>query len=591
MGEPSAPPSALDERVAREHLRLARRQIDRIPLPNALIDVFLCWMLARVDLLWAGLLWLGVLLAVQWSRWTFVRGLDPQASVDPGFALRRLAATLIGLGLLRGAVVPVLFIRPVQTEHYLFTLVYVGMMAATSASVGSQVKPFAIWAILTSGSLALAWALRGTPDGLWLGLLIAALIVVLVGSLRDQGEGLKEFVKLAHDNEMLAESLRIAHEASEAASMSKTRFFAAASHDLRQPLHALAINATTLELLAQRQSDPLIKELSHGINRALSQSNGLLDSLLDISNLDANAVKPQLQSVDLAALLHSVRDEFAALAAQKGLELKLVLPTHACVARTDPDLTRRILNNLVGNALKFTHAGSVSLSTKRCVSGEGITKVELVVADTGPGIPESEQERVFEEFYQIGNTSRDRSKGLGLGLSIVKRTAALLGAPLRLDSPPGRGTRIALRFEQAESEPGLEAEHGETDQVVAGMLAGVRVLLVDDETEILRSMQTLLAQLGCVTRSASGGAQALAVLDDGFAPQLLLVDHRLRGESGTEVIALVCAALGPVPAILVTGDTEPATMRLARAAGHRMIHKPVSGQVLARALRDAIGQG
>ena len=591
MAERAAPPSALDERVAREHLRLAHRQVSRIPLSYALVDVFLCWMLARVDLLWAGLSWLAVLLVVQWSRWAFVRGLDPQAVVDPGLPLRRLAATILALGLLRGALVPVLFMRPVQTEHYLFTLVYVGMMAGATASVGSQVKPFAIWATLACGSLAVAWALQGTPDGLWLGLLIASLIAMLAGYVRDQGDGLKAFVKLAHDNEMLAESLRVAHEASEAASMSKTRFFAAASHDLRQPLHALAINATTLELIAQRQSDPLIKELSHSINRALSQSNGLLDSLLDISNLDANAVKPQLQSVDLAALLHSVRDEFAALAAQKGLELRLVLPTNPCVARTDPDLTRRILNNLVGNALKFTHAGSVSLSTKRCLSGEGTTKVELVVADTGAGIPVDEQERVFEEFYQIGNTSRDRSKGLGLGLSIVKRTAALLGVQLRLDSQPGQGARIALRFDQAESEPALEVDRGETDQVVTDMLSGVRVLLVDDEAEILRSMQTLLAQLGCTTRCASGGAQALAVLDDGFVPQLLLVDHRLRGESGTEVIALVCAALGPLPAILVTGDTEPATMQLARAAGHRMIHKPVGGQVLARALRDAITEG
>jgi signal transduction histidine kinase len=589
LAERAAPPSALDERIAREHLRLAQRQIGRIPLPNALIDLFLCWMLARVDLLWMGLLWLVFLLALQGSRWWFVRGLDPQAATDPRLALRRLTATLIGLGVLRGALLPVLFMRPVQTEHYMVTLVYVGMMAAAAASVGSQVKPFAAWSILACGSLALAWAFQGTADGLWLGLLIAALIAMLAGYVRDQGDGLEAFVKLAHDNEMLAESLRVAHEASETASMSKTRFFAAASHDLRQPLHALAINATTLELIAQRQSDPLIKELSHGINRALSQSNGLLDSLLDISNLDANAVKPQLQSVDLVALLHSVRDEFAALAAQKGLELRLVLPAHACVARTDPDLTRRILNNLIGNALKFTGAGSVSLSTRRCLSGEGITKVELVVADTGPGIPADEQERVFEEFYQIGNTSRDRSKGLGLGLSIVKRTAALLGVQLRLDSEPGQGTRIALRFDQADSEPALEVDRGEADKVVTDMLAGVRVLLVDDEVEILRSMQTLLAQLGCTTRCASGGAQALAVLGDGFAPQLLLVDHRLRGESGTEVIALVCAALGPVPAILVTGDTEPATMQLARAAGHRMIHKPVSGQVLARALRDAIG--
>lgn len=583
--DPPLPGDPLAVRLAREHLRLARRQIGRIPLPYVLIDVFLCWLLVRLGLGVPALPWFAALVVVQTWRWRYARQHAADAQADPARVLQRLASFLLVLGVLRAAIVPLLFMQPLQYEHFMFTLVYLGMIAGTSASVGGELRPFLLYSLLAGGSLALGYGLQGTVESVWVGVLILILIAVLGAHLSDQAKGLSQFVQLAIDNERLADSLRRARDAAEAASLSKTRFFAAASHDLRQPLHALSINATTLELLATRQGDPLIKELSHSINRALGQSNGLLDSLLEISKLDAQAVKAQLQSVDLARMLTSVHDEFAALAAYNGLALRLDLPPQPLVATTDPLLLRRILTNLVGNALKFTPRGEVTLRA-------GVApptrpgRLTIAVIDTGPGIACTEQERVFEEFYQIDNAARDRNLGLGLGLSIVQRTARLLGAGLQLQSQLGQGTTVTLDLPADTAGPPAAHPVAAPPAVEAGMLQGLKVMLVDDEIEIRRSLQGLLLQLGCDVRCAADQAQAMVQLDEGFVPQVLLVDHRLRGERGTEVIAGLRARLGPVAAVLVTGDTEPALIQAAREAGHQVVHKPVQGPALAGLLLD-----
>ena len=591
--DPDSPAPSADwaTDVAREQLRLVRRQLQRQPLASGLTDVTLCWMAARLDLVGPALTWLALSGGLQYWRWRRLVTTARQPPRDPQEELRWLSTMVVALGVLRGVLAVVLFARPVQIEHYVFTLIYVGMMTAAVASVVGLVRPFASWCAAACGPLAIEWFVQGTWYGTLLGVLIVALSIVMIGHVRDHGRGLAQLVKLATDNERLAQWLRAARDASEAASMSKTRFFAAASHDLRQPLHALSINATTLEILARRESNPMIRELSQSINRALNQSNGLLDSLLDISNLDANAVRPRMRPVAIATLLAGVRDEFVPVAAQKNLALHLRVTDDTLRVMTDPDLLRRVLHNLVGNALKFSNAGEVTLGAQVAAQDGRDAEVRVYVQDTGPGIAESEQQRVFEEFYQIGNPSRDRSKGLGLGLPIVKRTAALLDAPLRLHSAVGVGTcvdlllpRVAFGVAVAE-----EASPGEAPGAVveAGALATLRVLVVDDEEEILHSLQALLAQLGCAVRCCTDGAGALEAIGAGFTPDVLLVDHRLRAETGIDVIARIVARIGPTPAVIVTGDTEPATIRQAGAAGHRVIHKPVQGAQLVQVLREA----
>jgi CheY-like chemotaxis protein len=394
-------------------------------------------------------------------------------------------------------------------------------------------------------------------------------------------------VRVLDDNDRLSLALALerdhAHterDRAEAASESKTRFFAAASHDLRQPLHALSINATTLELVARRSGDPLLNQLSQGISSALHQSSGLLDGLLDISRLDAHAIQLKVVPWDLTAVLDAVQQEYAALAAQKGLSIHVQTGDAAADGLpwvlTDGDQLLRILGNLVGNAVKFTVQGSVTLSVTRLAPDH----ILVGVTDTGPGIALEEQEKVFEEFYQVNNTARDRSQGLGLGLAIVRRTAALLQVPLRLTSQAGRGTRFELTLPAARPVAVAPAA------VDLGRHRPLHVLLVDDELAVRTSLCTFLQQIGWTAQGVSGGAQAEKALANGFQADVLVVDFRLHDETGLQVIERLSRYRLPV--VVVTGDTAPDRLLAFTGLAASVLHKPIDGSTLARELTLAV---
>ena len=577
----------LAERVVRERLRQIQAQVLRLPPTYLVIDIFLVWLVAGLGLLGLGLAWMALNTVLYMARWVYVRARQRRSGLNPTVDLSRLSAFYVAQGLWRSVLTVLVFQQPVIDVHYLYTVVMLGLAAGGISSVGGVARIYGLWAVAVGGPLAWGWISQVStlPLGVGVGLLTPLMLVLLTIFVRDQGRAQEQLVTVAYDNERLAESLRLERDKAHAANQSKTRFFAAASHDLRQPLHALAINATTLELVARRQTDPVVKELSQSINRALRQSNSLLDGLLDISRLDANAVEVRIEAVDVAALLEVVCDEFKPVAAQAGLALVIDVPTvPALWIATDPDLMRRLLGNLVSNALKFTSVGGVTLAA--CKDAADASAVLITVTDTGSGIAISEQERVFEEFYQIGNASRDRTLGLGLGLSIVRRTAELLGVALRLDSVPGRGTLVALRVNAAEA--GSSSVANGMDGVDALPQLNVRVLVIDDEDEILEALAGLLPHLGCEVRVANGSLQAQAVVAAGFQPDVLLVDHRLRGETGPQVVARLRERCPNLPAVLVTGDTSPLNLRSLQASGYQVVHKPVDGQRLAQALAEAL---
>ena len=574
--------TVLAQRVTRVRLRQIQAQVLRSPPAYVVTDLFLLWLVAGVGLLWTGIAWMALDSVLFMGRWFYVRARMRRPSASPQAELSRLSAFYLALGLGRALLTLWVFGQPLSDIHYLYTVVLLGLAAVGVSLVGGMARIYALWSVGMGASLAWGWLSQGSVLSLGFGFLIPMMLLMLTLFVRDQGRSQVQLVSAAYDNERLAESLRLERDKAQAANQSKTRFFAAASHDLRQPLHALAINATTLELVARRQTDPVVKELSQSINRALRQSNSLLDGLLDISRLDANAVEVRIEAVDVAALLEAVCDEFKPVAAQAGLALAVELPAAPALwIATDAELMKRVLGNLLSNALKFTSVGGVTLAA-RCDAG----RVLISVADTGPGIALAEQERVFEEFYQIGNASRDRTLGLGLGLSIVRRSAELLGVGLRMNSAPGHGTVMELRVPAAE--PAAGAGANPLGGVEALPQLDARVLVIDDEDEILEALAGLLPHLGCEVRVATGSQQALAVLEAGFQPDVLLVDHRLRGETGPQVIAQLRERCPQVPAVLVTGDTSPLNLRSLQNIGFQVVHKPVDGQRLAQALGEAL---
>ena len=420
-----------------------------------------------------------------------------------------------------------------------------------------------------------------------------------------------------HAAAALAADLQLQKDRAVELSQSRSRFLAAASHDLRQPVHALSLFVAALS--QQPPADEAQRLLGH-VRATVDSMGSLFNALLDMSKLDAALVQPAWQAVALQPLLARVAAEHSALAAAKGLGFAFDLQGPAGLAvYTDPVLLERILRNLLSNALRYTYCGQVRLQAR--LHGAA---VRVRVADSGIGIPADRRDEVFQEFVRLRDTAPqaahppgfgakppasnppdDREQGLGLGLAFVRRLCDLLGLPLVLRSRLGRGTVFSVRLplapaaagkpSAAPAPDGLSAHAQPTEtpalaQTQAQLAAGDVVLVLDDAADIRLAMSALLTGWGCQVLAADSLAglmpqlMALAVL-----PRLIICDGRLQGGvSGLAVIDQLQADFNePVPAILVTGDTAPERLRQAVASGLVLLHKPVVGQA---ALRDAISR-
>jgi signal transduction histidine kinase/CheY-like chemotaxis protein len=378
--------------------------------------------------------------------------------------------------------------------------------------------------------------------------------------------------------ENATQALRLKKEEAEQANLAKSRFLAAASHDLRQPTHALGMFVSRL---AQLPHDPETQTLIGNLEASVRAMQVLLDGLLDISRLEARAVQVVPKPFAMASLLHQLQQDLGPLAVAKGLRLR-VRSSPAWV-NSDPVLLYRILLNLVSNAIRYTERGGVLVACRLRESG---AKLQIQVWDSGIGISEQHQQDVFKEFFQVGNVARDRDKGMGLGLSIVQRTAALLGHPLELVSDLGTGTRVSLTLQRVpalpDSSPLLAPEPQVGDE-----LAGARVLVIEDDALVRSALVGLLAGWGLEVHEASGVMGALALVSGGLRPNLLLSDYRLQqGDDGISAVAELRAALNhEVPACLMSGDTDADLMLKAQASGLTLLHKPVRPAKLRSLLR------
>jgi signal transduction histidine kinase len=356
------------------------------------------------------------------------------------------------------------------------------------------------------------------------------------------------------------------------ANEAKTRFLAAASHDLRQPMHALGLFAGQLRATAL---PPEAAPLADRVAESAQHLGTLLDALLDLSQLDAGAVRAEPRALPLQPLLARLAQQFAPAAEAKGLAVSAV-PTRLWV-HSDPLLLERILQNLLANALRYTREGRVLLGCRRRGS-----EVELLVADTGCGIAPEHLPQVFDEFWRAGRRSRDG--GIGLGLAIVQRLARLLGHGVGLDSVPGRGTVARLRLARAEPQAETAAEPAAPDSLRAR-----RVLVIDDEAAAREALQGLLARWGCEVRTASGLHSALAQAP---GSELVLCDLELEpGPDGVEVVQALRQACGPaLRCAFVSGSSSAALVDKARRTGLPIAFKPTPPARL-RALLEHLAQG
>ena len=389
-------------------------------------------------------------------------------------------------------------------------------------------------------------------------------------------ESHRDELELRIDEATLA--LRAKKEEAETATQSKSRFLAAASHDLRQPTHALGMFVARL---AQLPHNTETHQLIGKLEASVQAMQDLLDGLLDVSRLDSGAVPVQIRSFALAPIFEQLRAELSVIAAEKGLRLRIRSSTVGVVS--DPALLHRILSNLLGNALRYTHEGGVLLGCRRTVDGR---HVRIEVWDSGIGIAPEHHEAIFREFYQVGNQERDRTKGMGLGLNIVARTAELLGHGLQMQSRLGHGTRFSLEVPLAAPDAVLERRDSSRDKASA-QLSGCSILVVEDDVLAREALVSLLHSWGCVALEADALAAALAQVRPDAVPDAIVSDYRLpNGENGIDVIQRLRAqAQAPIPACLISGDTDPHLMQLGKDAGLSLLHKPVRPAKLRSVLR------
>jgi signal transduction histidine kinase len=368
------------------------------------------------------------------------------------------------------------------------------------------------------------------------------------------------------------EHMREARDGAEKANRGKTGFLAAASHDLRQPIHALGLYMGSLR---QRPLEAGAREIVDRMEGSVTALESLLNVLLDISRIDAGVLVPQPRPFDLGALLHRLGDESGREAAERSLRFCVRLGGAAPVrAVADPMLVERVLRNLIANALKYTRCGGVLVTCRLRGAGGRTPQWRVEVWDTGPGIAPAEQERVFDEFYQAGNPERDRRGGLGLGLSIVRRLARLMQLPLALHSRPGRGTRVVLDLpaytHALSTVTGTDEKESVSNMVIA---------VIDDDAEVRDAMRSLLHSWHCEVLDGCDADDVLRAVHAGHAPpRAVVADLRLLGgRDGVAEVARLRAAFGAaLPALLVSGDSAPDRVRMMQDSGLPWLAKPVS---------------
>jgi signal transduction histidine kinase/CheY-like chemotaxis protein len=572
MATPVDPIARADAEEAMLHLRVGTSNRVLLGVSGAgAVVVALAWSVER----WPWLaLWYGVMLASQAARiWSEVHA----CQVDSGRLLAQRIQLASWSALASGTVqASSLLFFPWEDgfEQSLHTLILLVMgTGAVVYTAGHPRTYFPYMAPIVIG-LVLAWwfGSQAATERPGLALGFGALILVygfnLVGYARDTWAMFLNAAAMRHHEVQQSQRLAVAVQEAEAASRAKTRFLAAASHDLRQPIHTIALLTGVLKLRHRQGASTEVVAMLDSVVQSLSHQ---LDDLLDISKLDAGVVQVSRQPLSLQRFLGRRLDEVRNDAQAKGLVMRLEI-AHDLTVLTDPNLLERVVRNLLNNAVKFTERGSVQLSLRE---HQGQAVIE--VADTGCGIAPEHQREVFQEFVQLNNPERDRTKGMGLGLSIVQRLCRLLDIALDLRSAPGQGALFELTLP-------LHAQEAALHPPVLGALATpqlyLTVLVVDDEVQIRNATALLLEELGCRCLQAENLAGALR-LAHAHRPDVLIADFRLRGqETGIEVVRALREHQPDLRAAIISGDIGPAQLQAIELAGLQLLHKPVRLETL-----------
>jgi signal transduction histidine kinase len=575
-----------DRRVLVQQLHRSLSRVNGSLVTISMLLLFLIWAMPNTAYAtnlrwWCLAAFLSKLNCWRHARQTLKRGIDQYQSTQ-------ITWTLVVLNALDGALWGSLLWITLDNTTLVRSALVIAVMTGVAANAMSVLAsvPLVFIAFACSGALAALSKLLLMQDSAFTVLGVAGLLNLffLVGLALRNGTAARQSIRLRLDNAALLEKLRLkthlaedARRTAEQANQAKSKFLAAASHDLRQPVHAqgLILNVLSRTALTAHQRDLLASANVSGAALA-----NMLDDLLDFSKIEAGVIEPQVQSVRLQPLLNKIEREFAGQADAAGLNYRS--RETDLMVQSDPALLERIMRNLVSNAIRYTHQGGVLVACRKRGS-----KAILEVWDTGVGIAPAHQGDIFREFHQLGNPERDHRKGLGLGLSIVDGIALKLGHHLSLFSVEGRGSVFRLTLPLSQKAAPSTATTLPVDCPIEAL--NLHVLVIDDDERVLAAMAQLLSDWGCKCDVAESAHEAMTLARTSM-PDVIISDYRLRGhQTGLQAIEALRQMAGvQVPALLVTGDTLPARLRDTHATNIPKLHKPVAPEVLYKHLKSLV---
>jgi len=493
---------------------------------------------------------------------------------------------LMLLSLFLGLMWGLMFFISVTPNHLLellvLTTIYFALASTSSSYLGVYFPAYLVYTLPLTLLLVIKLLLIGSMTYYIFASLIGLYYLLITSLARNTGLMAQDVSELTFHNNNLYDDVVAQKEVAEKAVLAKNQFLAAASHDLRQPLHAQGLFITALEY---SQLSPEANVLAEKIKLSSNSLNSLLNGLLDISSLDSNSTEYNPSDVELSSVLKQIHQQYFDYAAENESELELLIHDDLVVT-SDETLLSRLIRNLVDNAVKFTHNGKITITTKVHDSN-----VLLSIADTGKGIPLEQQENIFTEFTQLDNPERDRQKGLGLGLAIVQRISFLMGIPLRLESSVGKGSTFTLSIPLSQNNMQYENIKSEGDETEKDSLKGHVIVVIDDESVILDGMRMIIERWQATVITAENTKQAIDQLDhQGLQPNLIISDLRLRdGKNGIQAIEKLRTEFNSsIKAILITGDTAQERIDMAAAAGLTLLHKPVNSNLLRETINHTL---
>ncbi len=570
----------IDEKlIVDEAVRFFYDNLNEVSWLQTVFPVVIAWIFMDVvDKIHLSI-WLTLTLSVYLGRIVLTRKYQ-KATPTPDQAPRwgwYLTSTTFFSGLLWGYAI-LNFHDPDQVYHdALIYLVVIGFAAGSLMLTTYWLSAFYAYAVPALGCAIIDQLIHSATQGYTLAFLLFIFLIMLFRIAHSSNKIAYDALRMGYKNTELIDRLEQEKEKAEVASHAKTRFLASANHDLRQPVHALSLLVHGLKKeLTSAQGKLLFLRLE----RSVDNLGNLLESLLDLSRLDADAVKVNPTKFSIASISSQMLTEFLPIAREKGLRFS-VRPSDK-ILYTDKTLLIRLLRNILNNAFSYTNHGGVQLGYRKRGN-----EIVFEVWDSGIGIAEHEKDKIFNEFYQSENTERDRSKGLGLGLSICQRIATLLDTELSYRSREGKGSVFRFRLPVTYGELN-EVESEKIEQTFTN-LTGKILLVVDDDLEVLQAMIHLIKNWDMIPITARNSFEAFGALENQhLTPDLIICDHRLSDdETGLDVIKRIQHRFD-IPALMITGDTAPENLNAIKQSGFPVLHKPVSPDALYETLCELL---